>query len=86
LFFNQLRAGSTTQAVFTLARPKPGEFRPLDESVIEECAPQEMPEHPREHLNACIAWFARWSQRVIPKTVSQQAMQQAKKTLLPGLR
>ena len=83
LFFNELSAGSSTQAVFTLARPKPLEFRSLDESVIEECAPEEMPEDPREHLNACIAWFARWSQRVILKTVFQQAMQQAKKTLLP---
>jgi nucleoid DNA-binding protein len=82
LFFHELRAGSSTQAVFELARPKPGEFRLLDEAVIHECAPAKMPEDPGEHLNACIAWFARWNQRVIPKAVSQQAMEQAKKALL----
>jgi nucleoid DNA-binding protein len=43
-FFNELRAGSSTQAVFTFAKPKPGESRLLDESVIEECAPAQMPE------------------------------------------
>jgi DNA-binding MarR family transcriptional regulator len=84
-FFNELSAGSSTQAVFTRAWPKPGESRLLDESVIEECAPPMMPEDPQEHLTACIAWFARWGQRVIPKTVWQQAMQEAKKTLLPTL-
>jgi nucleoid DNA-binding protein len=83
LFFNELRAGSSTQAVFTRARPKPGEFRPLDEAVIEECAPEEMPEDPQEHLNACIAWIARWGQRVIPMAVWNQAMQEAMKTLMP---
>jgi nucleoid DNA-binding protein len=81
-FFHELRAGSSTQAVFELARPKPGEFRQLDEAVIHECAPAKMPDDPREHLIACIAWFARWNQRVIPKAVSQQAMQQAMKTLV----
>jgi nucleoid DNA-binding protein len=86
LFFNKLSAGSSTQAVFTLAKPKPGESRLLDESVIEECAPQVMPNNPQGHLTANIAWFARWSQRVIPMTVFQQAMQEAKKTLVPGLR
>jgi nucleoid DNA-binding protein len=83
-FFNELSAGSSTQAVFTRARPKPGEFRLLDKSVIEECAPPMMPEDPQEHLNACIAWFARWSQRIIPKTVWQEAMKQSKQTLVPG--
>jgi len=30
LFFNELSAGSSTQAVFKNAKPKPLEFRPLD--------------------------------------------------------
>jgi nucleoid DNA-binding protein len=81
-FFHGLRAGSSTQAVFDLARPKPGEFRPLDEAVIHECAPAKMPDDPREQFNACIAWFARWSQRVILKTIFPQAVEQAEKTLL----
>jgi hypothetical protein len=72
-------------AVFKHARPQSHEPRPLDEAaqVIEECAPEEMPDDSWEHLYACLEWFARWTQRVIPNAVYSEAMQQAKKTLLP---
>ncbi len=78
--------GPSIPAVFKHARPQSHELRPLDEApqVIEECKPQQMPEDSWEHLYACLEWFARWTQRVIPKAVWQQAMQHAKKTLVPG--
>jgi hypothetical protein len=49
--------------------------------VIEECAYRKMPEDSRRQFDACLEWFARWTQRVIPKAVYSEAMQQAKKTL-----
>lgn len=52
--------------------------------VIEECAPEQMPEDSRRRLDACLVWFARWAQRVMPNAVWQQAMQQAMKTLTLG--
>jgi nucleoid DNA-binding protein len=87
LFFDELRAGASRSvaAIFKRARPQPHELRPLSEAaqVIEECAPQQMPEDSWDHLYACLEWFARWSRRVIPKEVWQQAMEQARKTFLP---
>jgi hypothetical protein len=85
LFFHELSdaGGPSIPAMFEHARPQPHEIRPLDETIIEECKPQEMPEEPFEHLYACIAWFARWTQRAIPKAVWKQAVEQAKKTLVP---
>jgi nucleoid DNA-binding protein len=85
LFFDELSIGPSIPAMFERARPKSHELRPLNEAaqVIEECAPKEMPEEPWGHLYACLEWFARWSQRAIPKAVWQEALQQAKKTLLP---
>jgi nucleoid DNA-binding protein len=87
LFFDELRtgAGPSIPAMFTHARPKPNEIRPLNEAaqVIEECKPKVMPEDSWDHLYACFEWFAYWSQRVIPKAVWQEALQHAKKTLLP---
>jgi hypothetical protein len=81
----EIHNGPSIPAIFVLARPQSHELRPLDEAgqVIKECAPQEMPEEPWEHLYACLEWFARWTQRLIPHAVWQEAMQQAKKTLLP---
>ena len=86
IFFAELQNGPSIPAVFKHARPQSHELRPLDEApqVIEECKPQQMPEDSWEHLYACLEWFARWTQRVIPKAVWQQAMQHAKKTLVPG--
>jgi nucleoid DNA-binding protein len=85
-FFNQLSAGArlSIHAMFARVKPRPDERRPLSEAaqVIEECAPSEMPEDPRRHLDACLEWFARWTQRVMPNAIWQQAMQQAMKTLL----
>jgi len=68
LFFNELRPSPSIFAVFKNAKPKPDERRPLHEAaqVIEESAPEEMPEDSWDHLYACLEWFARWSQRVIP--------------------
>lgn len=83
LFFKELRPSPSINAVFENAKPKSGEFRPLDESVIEECAPARMPKDPRQYLDACIAWFARWTQRVMPNAIWQEAMQEAMKILLP---
>ena len=73
-------------AMFKRTQPQSHELRPLDEAaqVIEECKPPQMPEDPWEHPYACLEWFARWTQRVIPNAVWKQAMQEAKKTLLPG--
>jgi hypothetical protein len=70
--------------MFTRVKPKTDERRPLSEAalVIEECAPKEMPEDPRRSLNACLEWFARWTQLVMPNAIWQQAMQQAMTTLL----
>jgi nucleoid DNA-binding protein len=84
LFFEELRIGPAIPAMFERARPKLHELRSLSEAaqVIEECAPEEMPEEPWEHLYACLDWFARWTQRVIPKAVWKQAMKQAMKTLV----
>ncbi len=67
-----------------IVQPKPHEFRTLDEAAqaIEECKPPQMPEDSWEHLTVCLEWFARWTQRVLPKAVWKQAMQQAKKTLM----
>jgi hypothetical protein len=42
-----------------------------------------MPKDPWEHLYACLEWFARWTQRVIPPAVWQQAFKEAKKALAP---
>ncbi len=85
LFFAELHNGPSIPAMFDHVQPKPHEFRTLDEAaqVIEECKPQQMPEDPWEHLYACLEWFARWTQRVIPNAVWKQAMQEVKKTLLP---
>ncbi len=82
-FFHELRASSSIQAVFERNKPKLHELRPLDEALIDECAPEEMPENPWDHLKVCLEWFARWTQRVIPVAVYSEAMQQAKKTLAP---
>jgi hypothetical protein len=41
-----------------------------------------MPDDPWDHPYACLEWFARWTQRVMPNAVWQQAMLQAKKSLL----
>jgi nucleoid DNA-binding protein len=85
-FFNQLSAGASPSihAMFARVKPKPDQRRPLSEAaqVIEECAPREMPKDPRRRLNACLEWFARWTQRVMPNAIWQQAMQEAKNTLL----
>jgi nucleoid DNA-binding protein len=70
-------------AMFERNRPKLHELRPLDAAVIDECAPKVMPENPRDHLKVCLEWFVYWSRRVIPIAVYPEAMQQAKKTLLP---
>jgi nucleoid DNA-binding protein len=87
LFFKELSdtGGPFVPAEFKRTRPKPHELRPLDEAaqVIEKCAPEEMPDDSWEHLYACLEWFARWTQRVIPKAVWKEAMEQAKKILLP---
>lgn len=88
-FFKELHASSgprpSIRAMFERARPLPDELRPLDEAarVIHECAPKEMPEDDWEHLYACIGWFARWSQRVIPTATYPEAMLEARKILLP---
>ncbi|MGB8845603.1 MAG: hypothetical protein WCC73_07965, partial [Terracidiphilus sp.] len=83
LFFNELRPSPSINAMFARAKPKPGERRPLSEAaqVIAECAPREMPEDPRRRLDACLEWFAPWTQRVMPNAVWQEAMKEAKKTL-----
>jgi hypothetical protein len=49
------------------------------DQVIEEYAPARMPKDPRKNLDACIRWFALWTQRVMPNALWQQAMQQAMK-------
>jgi hypothetical protein len=85
LFFAELHNGPSIPAMFEHVQPKPHEFRTLDEAaqVIEECKPPQMPEDPWQHPYACLEWFARWTQRVIPNAVWQEALQHAKKTLLP---
>jgi nucleoid DNA-binding protein len=85
IFFDELHAGPSILAVFESARPQFHELRPLDEAaqVIDECAPKEMPEDSWDHLYACLEWFARWTQRVIPNAVYPEAMLEAKETLLP---
>jgi nucleoid DNA-binding protein len=87
LFFKYLSVpvGPSIAAVFKNTKPTPDERRPLSEAaqVIEECTPKEMPDDPWERLDACLEWFARWTQRVMPNAVWQQAMQEAMKTLLP---
>jgi hypothetical protein len=72
--------------MFLVARPKFHEPRPLDEArqVIEECKPPQMPDDPWDHPYACLEWFARWTQLVIPPAIWQQALKEAKKILLPG--
>ena len=87
LFFAELQNGPSIPAMFKRTQPQSHEFRPLDEAaqVIKECAPEKMPEEPWDHLYASLEWFARWTQRVIPPAVWQQAMKEAKKTLLPGV-
>jgi len=82
-FFNELSDGRPSiVVVFKNVKPKPDERRPLSEAdqVIEECTPADMPE---DSWDACLEWFARWTQRVMPNAVWQEAMQQAMKTLLP---
>jgi hypothetical protein len=68
--------------MFKNAKSKSDERRPLSEAdqVIEECRPADMPE---DSWDACLEWFARWTQRVMPNPLWQEAMQQAMKTLLP---
>ncbi len=87
LFFHELSdtGGPFVRAEFKHAQPQSHELRPLDEAaqVIEECKPQQMPEEPWDHLYASLKWVARWTQRVIPAAVWQQAMKEAKKTLVP---
>ncbi len=68
LFFNELSdTAPGSSALFKRTQPQSHELRPLDEAaqVIEECAPEKMPEDPWDHLYACLEWFARWTQRVI---------------------
>jgi hypothetical protein len=86
IFFAELQNGPSIPAMFVVARPHTHELRPLDEArqVIEECKTPQMPDDSWDHLYACIEWFARWSQRVIPIAVYSDAMKQAKKTLLPS--
>jgi nucleoid DNA-binding protein len=88
LFFKELRTGASRCVREELQRTRPQlhELRSLSEAaqVIAECRPQPMPEKPWDHLYACIAWFARWTQRVMPLEVCLEAMRQAKKTLMPG--
>jgi nucleoid DNA-binding protein len=85
LFFNELQNGPSVRAMFNHVQPKPHEFRTLDEAahVIKECKPPQMPDDPWDHPYACLEWFARWTQRVIPPAVWQEAMKEAKKTLVP---
>jgi nucleoid DNA-binding protein len=85
LFFNELQNGPSIPAMFIHVQPKPHEFRTLDEAaqVIKECKPPQMPDDPWDHPYACLEWFARWTQRVIPPAVWQQAVKEAKKTLVP---
>jgi nucleoid DNA-binding protein len=86
LFFKELSdTAPGSFALFKRTQPQSHELRPLDEAaqVIAECAPEKMPEEPWDHLYASLEWFARWTQRVIPKAVWQQAFKEAKKTLLP---
>jgi hypothetical protein len=83
LFFNELSDGRPSIAVvFKNAKPTPDERRPLSEAahVIEECTPADMPE---DSWDACLEWFARWTQRVMPNAVWQEAMQQAQQTVAP---
>jgi nucleoid DNA-binding protein len=82
-FFNELSGGRPSiSAVFKNVKPKADERRPLSEAaqVIEEYTPADMPE---DSWAACLEWFTRWTQRVMPNAVWQEAMQQAMKTLLP---
>jgi nucleoid DNA-binding protein len=81
-FFDDLSPSSSISAVFKNAKPKPDERRPLSEAdqVIEECTPTDIPE---DSWDACLEWFARWTQRVMPNAVWQEAMQQAMRTLMP---
>lgn len=85
LFFYYLRDSPAITKVFKSVEPKPNEYRPLDEAddVIEECAPARMPKDPRKHLEVCLKWFARWTQRVMPNALWQEAMQAAKEILAP---
>lgn len=86
LFFKELSdTAPGSSALFKRTQPQSHELRPLDQAaqVIEECAPEKMPDDPWDHLYASLEWFARWTQRVIPPAVWQQAMNEAKKTL-PG--
>ena len=71
--------------MFARVKPTLEERRPLSEAaqVVKECAPEQMPEDPRHRFDACLKWFARWTQLVMPNAVWQEAMQQAIKTLLP---
>jgi nucleoid DNA-binding protein len=75
-FFEYLSApvGPSIAAAFKNAKPTPDERRPIGEAaqVIEECAPEEMPEDSRRRLDACLVWFARWTQRVMPNAIWQQ--------------
>jgi hypothetical protein len=78
--------GPSISAMFKYTEPKPHELRSLSEAaqVIAECKPREMPGDSWDHPYACLEWLALWTQRVMPNAVWQQAMQQAKKTLLSG--
>jgi hypothetical protein len=84
-FFFYLRPGPAINALFEKVKPKADERRPLSEAdqVIEEYAPARIPKDPRKNLEACLRWFARWTQRVMTNPLWQDAMQQAMKTLAP---
>jgi nucleoid DNA-binding protein len=81
-FFDELRPNPSVSAVFKNAKPKPDEHRPLSEAdqVIEECRPADMPQ---DSWDAYLEWFARWTQRVMPNALWQEAMQEAVKILVP---
>jgi hypothetical protein len=85
LFFYYLRDNPSNSEMFKKVKPKSGERRPLDEAdqVIEECAPARMPQKPRKRLEVCLRWFARWTQRVMPNPLWQEAMHAAKEILAP---
>ena len=85
LFFEALRPGPSIQEMFERAKPESSKRRPLDQAaqVIAECKPEVLPDDHREHASICLPWFARWTQRVIPKAAWQEALEAAQKTLRP---
>jgi nucleoid DNA-binding protein len=81
-FFYYLRPSPSISTVFKNTEPTPDERRPLSEAdqVIEECRPADMPQ---DSWGAYLEWFARWTQRVMPNALWQEAMQEAVKILVP---